>query len=78
MGVWLAVPTKRQMINPEQLPFPSGIAAATTLTSLYGEGRVAVRKAYGLVIALGVGTVVGVLNTAEDQFAALGKFFAWM
>ena len=31
MGVFLAIPMKRQMINHEQLPFPSGIAAATTL-----------------------------------------------
>jgi len=64
LGVLLAVPMKRQMINQEQLPFPSGIAAATTLTSLYGQGREALRKAYALVIALGVGAVVGVLNTA--------------
>ena len=78
MGVFLAVPMKRQMINQEKLPFPSGIAAAATLTSLYGEGREAMRKAYALVIALAVGAVVGVLNTAEDQFVALGKFFAWM
>ena len=35
LGVLLAVPMKRQLINQEQLPFPSGIAAATTLRSLY-------------------------------------------
>ena len=29
MGVFLAIPMKRQMINHEQLPFPSGIAAVT-------------------------------------------------
>lgn len=78
MGVLMAIPLKRQMINHEQLPFPSGIAAATTLRSLYSHGREALRKAYALVIALGAGAVVGVLNTAEDQFAALGRFFAWM
>jgi uncharacterized oligopeptide transporter (OPT) family protein len=38
----------------------------------------ALRKAYVLVAALVAGVVVGVLNTAEDQFAALGRFFAWM
>jgi putative OPT family oligopeptide transporter len=78
MGVFMAIPLKRQMINHEQLPFPSGIAAATTLRSLYERGAEAVRKAYSLVAALAVGAVVGVLNTAEDQFAALGRFFAWM
>ncbi len=78
LGVFLAIPMKRQMINQEQLPFPSGIAAATTLRSLYSRGNEALRKAHALVAALVVGAVVGVLNTAEDQFVALGKFFAWM
>jgi OPT family oligopeptide transporter len=78
MGVFLAIPMKRQMINQEQLPFPSGIAAATTLRSLYSRGGDALKKAYSLVIALAVGAIVGVLNTAEDQFVALGKFFNWM
>lgn len=78
MGVFLAIPMKRQMINQEQLPFPSGIAAATTLKSLYSRGGDAVKKAYSLVAALAVGAVVGVLNTAEDQFVALGRFFTFM
>jgi OPT family oligopeptide transporter len=78
MGVFLAIPLKRQMINHEQLAFPSGIAAATTLRSLYSRGGEALKRAYSLVIALAAGAVVGVLNTAEDQFAALGRFFAWM
>ena len=37
LGVFLAVPAKRQMINIEQLPFPSGIAAATTLRTLHAK-----------------------------------------
>jgi putative OPT family oligopeptide transporter len=78
MGVFLAIPMKRQMINQEQLPFPSGIAAAETLKSLYSRGGEALRKAYSLVAALIGGAVVGVLNTAEDQFVALGNFFQWM
>lgn len=78
MGVFLAIPMKRQMINQEKLPFPSGIAAAETLKSLYSRGGEALLKAYSLVAALIGGAVVGVLNTAEDQFVALGKFFTWM
>jgi putative OPT family oligopeptide transporter len=78
MGVFLAIPMKRHLINQEQLPFPDGIAAATTLRSLYGRGREAMHKAYALVGALAVGAVVAVLTTAEDQFAALGRFFEWM
>jgi hypothetical protein len=61
--------------QPEQLAFPSGIAAATTLRSLYSRGNEA-RKAYALVAACRWRS--SVLNTAEDQFIALGKFFTWM
>ncbi|MFC2170942.1 OPT family oligopeptide transporter, partial [Calditrichota bacterium] len=35
LGVTLAIPMKRQMINVERLRFPSGIAAAMTLKSLH-------------------------------------------
>ncbi|MEI7850154.1 MAG: OPT/YSL family transporter, partial [Chloroflexota bacterium] len=38
LGVTMAIPMKRQMINVEQLRFPSGIAAAETLRSLYSKG----------------------------------------
>jgi putative OPT family oligopeptide transporter len=78
LGVWLAIPMKRQMINQEQLPFPSGIAAATTLRSLYSHGGDALKKAHSLVAGLVTGAVVGVLNTGEDQFVALGRFFQFM
>jgi uncharacterized oligopeptide transporter (OPT) family protein len=78
MGVFMAIPMKRMMINYEQLPFPSGIAAATTLRSLYSRGSGAIRQAYSLITALLAGVVVGVLTTAQDQFVALGRFFDWM
>jgi OPT family oligopeptide transporter len=57
LGVLLAIPAKRQMINIEQLPFPSGIAAATTLRALHGEGEAAQRQG----TALGAGAVLGSL-----------------
>jgi putative OPT family oligopeptide transporter len=78
LGVFLAIPMKRQMINHEQLAFPSGIAAATTLKSLYSEGVEAIRKAYALVIALFVGAIVGIVNTGEGTLAILDRFFTWM
>ena len=59
LGVFLAVPMKRQMINQEQLPFPSGIAAAETLRSLYAEGAESARKARDLIDALIAGALVG-------------------
>jgi OPT family oligopeptide transporter len=72
MGVFLAIPMKRQMINHEQLPFPSGIAAAETLKSLYSASKEAIYKAYSLVIALGAGAIVGILNTDEDSAGKIG------
>ena len=39
LGVTLAIPMKRQMINVERLRFPSGIAAAMTLRSLHGDNE---------------------------------------
>jgi OPT family oligopeptide transporter len=68
LGVMMAVPMKRQMINLEQLRFPSGVAAAQTLRSLYAAGAEATKKAKSL-------SVSGIV-------AALGSFartntFAW-
>lgn len=65
LGVFLAIPMKRQMINHEQLPFPSGIAAAETLRSLYSEGREAAQKATSLVTALFVGMLIALLRSYE-------------
>jgi uncharacterized oligopeptide transporter (OPT) family protein len=73
LGVFLAIPMKRQMINHEQLPFPSGIAAAETLRSLYSEGVEAVQKAYSLVIALFAGMVVASMRTYVNFVGELEK-----
>lgn len=80
MGVFLAIPMKRQMINHEQLPFPSGIAAAETLKSLYSRSAESVKKAYILVIGLGAGLVIGFLRAPDDILKAvpwLNKFFGF-
>ena len=81
LGVFLAIPMKRQMINQEQLKFPSGIAAAETLRSLYSQGAEAMKKAYALVIALAAGGVVGLLRsygTLAEQFRLTGRPQAWL
>ena len=62
LGVFLAIPMKRQMINHEQLRFPSGIATALTLRSLYSKSGESLKQAWSLLIALGGGAVVGVLH----------------
>jgi len=60
LGVLLAIPMKRQMINQEQLPFPSGIAAAETLRSLYAHGDEAMKKARDLIDAMIAGGFMGI------------------
>lgn len=71
LGVFLAIPMKRQMINHEQLAFPSGIAAAETLKSLYTKGREAAEKATSLVIALFTGMLIALLRTYEGLVGLL-------
>ncbi len=78
LGVFLAVPMKRQMINHEGLRFPSGVAAAETLRSLYSESKEALRKAYALLAGIGVGLVLGVLNTGIGVVGFLDRFFIFM
>ena len=58
LGVFMAIPLKRQLINIDQLPFPSGIATAETLASMHGAGGEAVVKARSLFGAAVVGAVV--------------------
>ncbi len=48
LGVTMAIPMKRQMINVEQLRFPSGIAAAETLRALHSTGEQGMRSARAL------------------------------
>jgi uncharacterized oligopeptide transporter (OPT) family protein len=51
LGVTIAIPMKRQMINTEQLRFPSGIAAAETLRALHATGDKGIRAAKALGIS---------------------------
>ncbi len=81
LGVFLAIPMKRQMINHEQLKFPSGIAAAETLRSLYSHGQEALRKAYSLLAALAIGGVVGILRgygLIVESLKDAGRNIPWL
>jgi uncharacterized oligopeptide transporter (OPT) family protein len=81
LGVFLAIPMKRQMVNQEQLKFPSGIAAAETLRSLYSKGTEAMKKAYALVISLAAGGLVGLLRsygTLVEQLRHGGRPQVWL
>jgi len=77
LGVFLAVPAKRQMINVEQLPYPSGIAAAATMKALHGQGGKAERQARALGLAALFGCVVTWMRDAEATWLKV-KELAWM
>lgn len=80
MGVFLAIPLKRQMINHEQLRFPSGIAAAETLRNLYSESKSAIYRAYMLIFGIFAGLTTGVLNTDDataEKVGVLKRMFDW-
>ena len=64
LGVTMAVPMKRQMINIDQLRFPSGVAAAETLQALHAHGDSGMRAAR----ALGISGIIA----AVDKFWAEG------
>jgi uncharacterized oligopeptide transporter (OPT) family protein len=66
LGVFLAVPAKRQMINIEKLPYPSGTAAAITLKTLHAKGGEAATQAKALGIAGLLGLSVTWLRDAAD------------
>lgn len=65
LGVSLAIPMKRNMINHERLKFPSGLAAATTLTSLYASGDEALRKGRALLGSALIGALIPPLVDLE-------------
>jgi uncharacterized oligopeptide transporter (OPT) family protein len=58
LGVTMAIPMKRQMINIEQLRFPSGIAAAETLRALHSKSSQGLRAAK----ALGLAAVIAAID----------------
>jgi uncharacterized oligopeptide transporter (OPT) family protein len=77
MGTLLAIPMKRQMINNERLRFPSGVAAAETLRSLYSKSSEAVQKASVLITGIIFGGTVGIINTGEGTLPFLDRFHEW-
>ncbi|CAN5701255.1 OPT family oligopeptide transporter [soil metagenome] len=92
LGVLLAIPMKRNMINRERLKFPSGVAAAVTLQSLYSEGKEALVKARTLFVCAAIGGVLPLLKDLglfvvykggkrvgrEALIAGSSKVFDWL
>lgn len=65
LGVTMAIPMKRQMVNVEQLAFPTGTAAAETLVALHSSGG---SRGMRAGIALGISG----LAAAISQFLMTG------
>jgi uncharacterized oligopeptide transporter (OPT) family protein len=69
LGVFAAIPIKRQLIDEEKLPFPTGTATAETLKSIHGadaggdvEGS---KKARALAWSAAFGAVIAFLRDAK-------------
>jgi len=71
LGVTMAIPMKRQMVNVEQLRFPSGTATAETLHALYSHGEKGMRAAKALAVS---GVFAGLVQFWSDGFALFDKW----
>lgn len=65
LGVFAAIPIKRQLINREQLTFPTGTATAETLKALYAHGEAGRKQARYLGLAGLAAAVLGFLREAK-------------
>ncbi|MDR2862663.1 MAG: OPT/YSL family transporter, partial [Puniceicoccales bacterium] len=75
LGSLIAVPLKRSVINVEQLKFPSSIAFAETMKTLYAHGQEAVEKARCLLFGMATGALLGIWKSMPDLAAILKKNF---
>lgn len=65
LGVFAAIPIKRQLINIEQLPFPTGTATAETINALHAHGAGGAKKAKLLGLSALVGAAVAWARDAK-------------
>lgn len=72
MGVFCAIPIKRQLINKEALPFPTGTATAETLRSIH-EGKTGNNEVkwlgYAALFAVVLGVARGILKWVPGTLA---------
>ncbi len=57
LGVFFAIPLRRQMLVVDQLTFPTGTAAAQTIEAMHAKGAEAMKKARALA-TMGLGSFV--------------------
>src|SRR5262249_33553436 len=79
LGVTLAIPLKRQLINRERLPFPSGTAAAIMLDSLHRSAADVRSRTRMLVAAIVAGAILPVLRDLRGMavISQSSKLFDW-
>lgn len=77
LGVFVAIPVKRQLVNVEALPFPTGTATAETIETLHAAGHGGGQKARLLGWSGLVGVVVTWLRDARGVLAPLNTPSSW-
>lgn len=85
LGVVIAVPLKRNMINAEQLRFPAGIVTAETIRTMHGDGRASLQKARSLfgaaafaaTLKLALESKLGVLKKVPEVLAFPGRLHGY-
>jgi uncharacterized oligopeptide transporter (OPT) family protein len=78
LGVFMAIPMKREQINREQLPFPTGIATAETLRALHSHEGDAGQKAWSLSFGALAGAVLGWFREAHGRFMPFNLPSVWI
>lgn len=66
VGIVSALLTRRQLLVVERLPFPSGVATATTLQQMYARGATAHARLKALIAA---GSVAALVKSLVEVFA---------
>lgn len=75
LGVFLAVPMRRQMIDVDRLPFPEGLAYAETIRSLHAAPGEARKKSLALLygaLAGGVMKLLSGFSLIAEELAVFG------
>ena len=62
LGLFMAIPLKRQMIQIDSLRFPANIPTGETLKAMYSHGGEAMKKAKALGLAGGLGMLIAALR----------------
>jgi len=62
LGLFMAIPLKRQMIQVDSLRFPANIPTGETLKAMYSHGGTAMKKAKALGIAGALGMIMAALR----------------